>query len=613
MQTKPMKPIRIFAILIFFILVFSYSISEIYCLDIWLHLKTGEHILENRSIPKVDIYSFTQENKEWINHEWLSQVIFYSIYNKFGTNGLILFRAIIILSVFLLLFFICHRKELSSIVILLLLAVLFLSEQRFMIRPGLFTLLFTCSYLFILTKHRSSKLIYILPIIQLFWVNMHGYFFIGFLVILICIISETLKRNIKLPFAWNKNRTSLKEYNRLIITAFLIIVALFVTPYGLKGALYPFKVLSEFTKHHNMFLKSITETIPLFSQGKINLPHLAIHWFNLLFLVSALSFFANFKKIDIENIVLFSAALFSVLIANRHIAIFSVLAYITAISNFDNSYSSSRKIVKSKKIQEILQILFMLIFISFMSKHIIDNFKHDYYSFENNKFKKFTFGIGSFTYPKKATDFIEQNEIKGNVLNDANSGSYFIWRLYPEKKVFIDGRTEVYGSEFYKLYKKAFYNKEIFKKVISEYNINCVLITYIADLPVPINNIRFLNDHKKWVLVYIDDKACIFLKDVNSNKTIINKFEIGKRKPSFFFTDTEIEKLKERNVYPSPMIQTASILKELGYYKQAIEELKVALRIKPDAVIARKIIGHCYIAMGDYKEAKKYLDGGKTN
>ena len=61
------------------------------------------------------------------------------------------------------------------------------------------------------------------------------------------------------------------------------------------------------------------------------------------------------------------------------------------------------------------------------------------------------------------------------------------------------------------------------------------------------------------------------------------------------------------------MIQTASILKELGYYKQAIEELKVALRIKPDAVIARKIIGHCYIAMGDYKEAKKYLDGGKTN
>src|ERR1044072_9756427 len=58
--------------------------------DFWWHLKTGEYILRNFSIPRVDFYSFTTPGKPWVAHEWLSEVIFYLVYSRAGFNTLIL-------------------------------------------------------------------------------------------------------------------------------------------------------------------------------------------------------------------------------------------------------------------------------------------------------------------------------------------------------------------------------------------------------------------------------------------------------------------------------------------------------------------------------------------
>ncbi len=147
-----MKFLKVCTVLLLFILIFSYLIREIHCLDVWLHLKTGEYILENGTFPRHDIFSYTMPNKPWINHEWLSQVVFYAIYNKFGFDGLIILRALVVSSAFLLLFLLGYRKENYLIMALLLLATLFISKQRFLLRGELFTFLFTALSLLILNK-----------------------------------------------------------------------------------------------------------------------------------------------------------------------------------------------------------------------------------------------------------------------------------------------------------------------------------------------------------------------------------------------------------------------------------------------------------------------------
>ena len=39
--------------------------------DIWWHLKTGEWILEHRTVPHQDPFSLIASGRDWIDHEWM--------------------------------------------------------------------------------------------------------------------------------------------------------------------------------------------------------------------------------------------------------------------------------------------------------------------------------------------------------------------------------------------------------------------------------------------------------------------------------------------------------------------------------------------------------------
>lgn len=487
---------------------------------------------------------------------------------------------------------------------ILLLAVLFLSEARFMIRPGLFTLGFTALSLFVLNKYRSTKILYALPAIQLFWVNMHGYFLVGILLILIYGAAETIKRNFKLPFEWSKKNTlSDIQYKRLSGVVFLVILASFVNPNGWKGLAYPFMTLFSFSGESKIFFKHIFELKPLIVKYRILLPHLVIPWFKIVIAVSALSFLMNFKRLDIGNLALYVTFLIAAVKSNRNIAIFSVTAYTCMILNLNDIYGVSHKFKRFRQQGEFLKNSLSIALVIFMSVLLFHNLTDEYYSFEKGKFKKFCFGISSISRPEKAVDFIKENKIKGNVLNDFNSGAYFIWRLSPEKKVFIDGRTELYGVEFFMRSKKIFQDKKIFKELIKKHDINCILVAYVLHIPIPGNILKSLYEDKDWVLVYLDNLASVFVKNTKENKEIIEKFDVSKRKPDYAFTQTEIEELKRRNVYPYAMIRKAAAMEALGLYGQALKGAEYALRIKPDCIKAYQIAASCYAGMEDYNAA----------
>jgi hypothetical protein len=51
-------------------------------------------------------------------------------------------------------------------------------------------------------------------------------------------------------------------------------------------------------------------------------------------------------------------------------------------------------------------------------------------------------------FPAQAVDWILTNKPGGNLFNPYNWGGYLIWRLYPEYRVYIDGRADVFGPSF---------------------------------------------------------------------------------------------------------------------------------------------------------------------
>jgi hypothetical protein len=84
---------------ILLIAIFTMTVREISDPDFWWHLRAGQYMVENATIPHTDPFSFTAQGQEWITHEWLSEVFMFGIYRVGGFALLtILFSGIITLA-----------------------------------------------------------------------------------------------------------------------------------------------------------------------------------------------------------------------------------------------------------------------------------------------------------------------------------------------------------------------------------------------------------------------------------------------------------------------------------------------------------------------------------
>ena len=57
--------------------------------DIWWHLRTGEWIVENLTVPTTDPFSTYGENRPWIAYSWLFALGIYGLYQLVGHLGIV--------------------------------------------------------------------------------------------------------------------------------------------------------------------------------------------------------------------------------------------------------------------------------------------------------------------------------------------------------------------------------------------------------------------------------------------------------------------------------------------------------------------------------------------
>ena len=110
--------------------------------DLFWHLATGRWILEHRALPKTDPFRFTSDGVPWVDHEWLFQVVARGMELIGGLDGLVLFRAaIVVLIAVVLLFSMRHNGTPQASAVIITAGALLLARPRFMLRPELFSLL----------------------------------------------------------------------------------------------------------------------------------------------------------------------------------------------------------------------------------------------------------------------------------------------------------------------------------------------------------------------------------------------------------------------------------------------------------------------------------------
>jgi tetratricopeptide (TPR) repeat protein len=604
----------VLAVVVLLGLVMYAANIEIKDLDLWLHLATGKHIVQTGQIPKVDILSGTIAGSPWINHEWLFQVIVFLLYDGLGLDGIISLQVILVSFIFILLLMMGCRERFQLVPILLLYCVFMVFQLRFTHRPDLFSLLFFVCYFYILAAQLDRKAaLFSLFILQVLWNNIHGFFILGPVIVLIGLIGEWIKRHAALPFQWNQTgRLSNEEYTRLKYAFGVVLFACLLNPHFLEGALYPFRIFLSLSGESKVFFQHIGELQKPISWGTL-FDWQRYFYFKLLIVLSFFSFVLNYKKIDLGLLLFWIMFLLFSLRASRNIVYFSIAAYFVVIGNMQAVSIPSLRVpawLRDPKVQNfgslVVKALLIVIMVNFGQQLSL----RGYYDFDRNVRKaEYGGGISLRNFPYKAVDFLVDHDVEGTFFNDFNSGAYLLGRTYPQIKVFIDGRTEVYGEDYFETYRQAYGgDKEKLQRILSAYDLTGAFLGSVY-APAGKETLQYFYENDDWILVYFDYDAMIFLKDIPLNQRIIEQYatDLSQRR----VRKADLTKLGVTRVTPYRYLNRAQVLFHLGFYDQAKQEARQAIRISPYNAEAFEIMGKVAMQEEDFPNALQYFRNAK--
>ncbi|MFC1667605.1 tetratricopeptide repeat protein [Candidatus Omnitrophota bacterium] len=589
-----MRPLVIFLL---FALLFISQINTIVDIDLWWNLKTGEHIIKNLEIPYVDIFSYTLEKRTWIDHEWLSQVLFYSVFSRFSWLGLNIIKAFLVtLSFFLILLLTAYNRKKIIIPVFFTLISILAFGYRSALRPEIFSYVLLCIFLYILER---EKRLYILPFLQVVWVNLHGYFILGPMLVFFYSIGDFL--------SGDKARS--KKFATLFIC---VVAACFLNPYFYKGALYPVNILIDIFTVQKLFMQNVHE---LMMPIRSSFSRYVFFWFFAIF--SSITFIINLRNVKIKHILIFALSFFAAYMAVRNIPIFIFLGLGFSLINLNKAPLTRDMPERKYYAVSILIICGMIYF--FLSNR--------YYQFTNQfGLRKTESRFSNIFMPSGACDFLDNNKIEGPMFNTLDFGPYIGYRFYPAKRVFIDTRTDLYRDDFYELYRKAQNYPSHWRALHKKYGFEIVLLRHLFGGTERIS--RYLYEDKDWRLVYYDENSCVFLNGTPKNRLTIDRFEIDFNKVRLKDSDVSIniarffEKIGERLLAEEIYIglldkdprfleagnNLAAIYINSGRYDEALSLAQKFLNFYPKSAELYANIGTAYMRLGKKQNALMMLE-----
>jgi len=168
--------------------------------DLGWHLAAGDLIRESASVPYQDPWSFTLADKQWYNLSWLWDALASIIFQYANFGGLLIFVVACGAIIVGYLTSMCVRCGASTIAVGIAVLSACLLYPAFATPPNIYlaaspntaTMLF--SVIFYAECLRRTRL-YLLPLTMVLWVNLHGGFLLGFLILGIVGAIALLKRD----------------------------------------------------------------------------------------------------------------------------------------------------------------------------------------------------------------------------------------------------------------------------------------------------------------------------------------------------------------------------------------------------------------------------------
>jgi len=568
--------------------------------DFWWHLNLGRQIAAEGPFSLRDIFSYTFAGQQQFSGEWLADWLLYVTYELGGYPLVNIFKFALLAGTFYAL-----RRTGEQVladeprtlalpaIIVSLTLILFAIRFRLFVRPFLFSYLFFAVYGWILVsyqRHRKPKLLWILPVLGVLWVNTSKGFFLGLILIAVWCGAGLLRRRfdrslwlilVCVACAMLINPEHIGAYSWVINTAGLDTLSLSGEQQPLSTAMlwgqgwaytWGFQILLILSIYYVLFLK-----------GWKNWAVVA------LLAIFAFQAFHMVRMIDFFSLV-------------------SIFAIVPAIAQLAKKLHVQNTLQKPSA-QQLLAVLLLIVApVSIWAS------------------KSYAFGHGPVEshIPQGAMDFLEKQHISGRVFNSYPFGGYIAWRN-PQMPVYIDGRVnQLYTPAFHKQYFKLIHTPTDWNEAEQEWGFEIAIIEYDR-MDGGRHFPRHLAENPDWALVYWDTHSAVWLKRSEQYSAIIDRFGYRALRPQFYdfsylgklsqsSSSSLLLKNIEHDIALKPDNQEARLalvfLLNSRYGRQYLDrmaqELRYCISIEPDMAMEYSALGMILNIQGNKDEAAKY-------
>jgi hypothetical protein len=463
--------------------------------DVWWHLATGRFV-SSAGMPRTDPFSYTLAGRPWLAHEWLADRILFGANQHGGLLGIVFLRgALLVLSSALA--YRLARRHAGVLPALTGMALAgWISQRNWLDRPQLWSFGLAPLAIWLLDRERSGARggALALPFVFLLWVNLHGGFMLGLVLVLLWTLAT----------AWEaRHAASSPRIKRLVAIAGACVLATLANPHGIHGALYPLRYVG------SGWRQTIQEEMP----GALDS---GFAWAHLALVLALLACFAvRWRRIALgERVTGLALAWVSMprlggltlpLAAERHAPLFlfvgvPLLAWQAEAALGGRAAAWRRHVVAALRTPQAWAAgLAIAIGALAVAGGALPR--------ESSAAARVLPG----RFPEAGANWLAAHPLPGNLINPYRWGGYLTLRLWPKYSVWIDSRGDLYGTtrlrEEELLYRMPAGSEPAVEALLSRYDAN-VIVWYFMTVDFGALQVhpftRWLLTRPDWRLVFLD-------------------------------------------------------------------------------------------------------------
>jgi tetratricopeptide (TPR) repeat protein len=493
--------------------VFTIAASSLTYFDFWWYLASAERIVATRSVPGTDPFSYTAEGQAWINHMWASQLLFHWLWTGPGRVWLLILKSAAVTATFAIVLVTIRRRGVHPVLAsLVVLAAAWAGWEYWDVRPQIVTYLLLAVYLFVLRdgwERRGATLAW-LPVLMVPWANLHAGFVTGFGVVGLVGAATAVPRLLD-----PERRADGWRVVRLtgVVLATTALASL-VNPYGVRAILFPLEVVNTRT-----FMAATAEW---FSP---NFHNPAYRGFEVMLLSLFPVFAWGRARLGAVDVLLTLTFTHLGLASARHIPLFAVAVAPVVAVGLEAAWREAwdRRPPARAALERLrsrmptfwptvaspathVGVVIFLIVVSLLA---------GWTSFADPALNPFWQDLNERRYPERTMAFIKAERLPAPLFNAYAWGGYELWRLYPDYRVFIDGRTHVYGTDILQDFVHVSTLGTRWSEVLERWGIQTILTERRSSLT------QVLKAVGGWRLVFAEVEAAVFVRDVPAHRALL--------------------------------------------------------------------------------------------